>query len=199
MKFLIFNIAVLLSLGILIFGKPEETSVVSSKVSGVVHALKAKLYEAAKPAVSKPRNVASDPKTKTLIVNKQGFAPVSGKREKETVVTNPEKVPMEEKRIDAPNQKNPEQRVRKPIEVQDTVVKTDKKGSVAHLLGNTHKTKAAIRNRSDVNKVLANKTLKDKQDKVDGELGFMSDSDRRRDLMTLSDEMEEVHARSFVD
>ncbi|MBI77457.1 MAG: hypothetical protein CMM53_06715 [Rhodospirillaceae bacterium] len=194
MKFLIFNAAVILALVVLLVDHPKVNKVIPHQLTGLVGTVKQKVAKTTETHKSVQNSE---------IIKSQKVQTENKKRKSPNKNTNKLQKTAQPVTRTIPTKKTAKVEKTVPIKVKNTVSKTTptkqmRQTTVGHRMAKTALNKTAIKNNSEIKNLLAKKQTKESPSTKIKE-GLMSDKIRRRDLMTLSDEMEFIHARSITD
>ena len=195
MKFLIFNIAVISALAVLIFDQNKIRSVVPQNVVNLLNTAKKKIKIPAKnPVKLEDSNVSTARDVKR---DKQFESTLSGKVATKQQLKTKQNNAVQKKgtksldNLSSLDTRNIN-RISRPNEnLNKSLTKLSKIRKIA--------TPASKKNNSEVTTLLTKDINPKPYAKEKERERFMSDKNRKRDLMALVDEMELIHVRSLVD
>ena len=193
MKFLIFNVAVILALSALVFDQTKGSRQVPEKIAGVVETVKQKLEVVkTKKKDHKPSTTTKGQVVKSIQKNRE--VGLKDNEQKQEPIKTTQKRTTKKKLQKVKTQNRP---VNQKIGKLGSQPK--KTPSILRQKFKTGSGKTAIKNNSEIKNLLANKPRNKSDTEKKNKEGFMPDKIRKRDLMALSDEMEFFHARSLTD
>ena len=200
MKFLVFNVAVVLALGFLFIGKPADIRHASDKVSEVVNDIKNRITGeyGVKQRTREKSVTAASVKQKPLKIQTDDLMQSLQKDRPEVSSLTTETARRVASNTSSVNKEASSEK-KKPHTVKAKQNLKPKNGttSLKRDKSNLHRERKARKNNAEIREILAKKTSPPSKPVTSDGNGFMSPSDRRRELMALADDMELAHAQSL--